>query len=231
DALRTGYPSDFEALSLTSWNNDYVLLNGDKKLTGKGMWVQHEFPAMFTFKMLSGNLDALKDPSTILISSSLAKALFGDDDPVNKTVRIDNRMDMVVGGVYDDLPFNTTFQETQFLLPWESNENGLNNQTDWMNHSGQLFVQLSSEADFDVVNGKVKGIPTPHIKDWKEEIMLHPMSQLHLYDQFENGKAAGGKIQFVWLFGIIGAFVLLLACINFMNLSTARSEKRAKEVG
>ncbi|HLT74518.1 MAG TPA: ABC transporter permease, partial [Ohtaekwangia sp.] len=231
DALRTGYPSDFEALSLTSWNNDYVLLNGDKKLTGKGMWVQHEFPAMFTFKMLSGNLDALKDPSTILISSSLAKALFGDDDPVNKTVRIDNRMDMVVGGVYDDLPFNTTFQETQFLLPWESNENGLNNQTDWMNHSGQLFVQLSSEADFDVVNGKVKGIPTPHIKDWKEEIMLHPMSQLHLYDQFENGKAAGGKIQFVWLFGIIGAFVLMLACINFMNLSTARSEKRAKEVG
>ena len=231
DALRTGYPSDFEALSLTSWNNDYVLLNGEKKLTGKGMWVQAEFPAMFTFKMLSGNLEALKDPSTILISSTLAKSLFGDDDPVNKTVRIDNRMDMVVGGVYEDLPFNTTFQETQLLLPWENKENWLNNQTDWMNHSGQLFVQLSSEADFDVVNGKIKGIPTPHIKDWKEEIMLQPMSQLHLYDQFENGKAAGGKIQFVWLFGIIGAFVLLLACINFMNLSTARSEKRAKEVG
>src|SRR5690606_24455167 len=152
-------------------------------------------------------------------------------DPVNKTVRIDNRMEMVVGGVYEDLPFNTTFRETQLLLPWENKENWQNTVTDWRNHSGQLFVQLSSEADFDVVNGKIKSIPTPHIKDWKEEIMLHPVSQLHLYDRFENGKVAGGKIQFVWLFGIIGAFVLLLACINFMNLSTARSEKRAKEVG
>src|SRR5690606_11368385 len=143
DALRTGYASDFEALSLTSWNNDYVLSTGERKLSGKGMWVQHEFPAMFTFKMLSGNRDALKDPSTILISSSLAKALFGDDDPVNKTVRIDNRMEMVVGGVYEDLPFNTTFRETQLLLPWENKENWQNTVTDWRNHSGQLFVQLS----------------------------------------------------------------------------------------
>jgi ABC-type antimicrobial peptide transport system permease subunit len=231
DALRTGYTTDFKAVSLTSWNSDYVLSTGDRKLAGKGMWVQYDFPDMFTFNMLSGRSDVLKDPSSILICSSLAKALFGNDDPVNKPIRIDNRVDMIVGGVFEDLPHNTTFHETQLLLPWENKENWLNKRTDWMDHNGQLFVLLSDEADLHMVSEKIRSVPTPHIQKWKEEIMLHPMSQLHLYNEFENGKVSGGRVQFVWLFGIIGVFVLLLACINFMNLSTARSEKRAKEVG
>ena len=231
EALRTGYAGDFEAVSVVSWSGTYVLSTGERKLSGKGMWVQREFPAMFTFKMISGHEDALKDPSTILISHSLSTALFGDEDPVGRSVQIDSRMDMVVGGVYEDLPYNTTFQEIQLLLPWENNENWLSRHTDWKNHSARLFVQLNAGSDLDAVNEKIKNVPTTHIEEWKEEIMLHPMTMLHLYDQFENGKATGGRIQFVWLFGITGAFVLALACINFMNLSTARSQKRAREVG
>ena len=155
EALRTMHAGDFEAVSLASWSNSYLLSTGEKKLSGKGMWVQPAFPAMFTLNILKGKQDVLKDPSTILISSSLSKALFGNDDPVNKSLRIDNKMDLVVGGVYEDLPYNTTFRETQLLLPWENKENWLNSQTDWTNHCGQLFVKLINGADLNIVNEKI----------------------------------------------------------------------------
>lgn len=231
DALRDGYASDFKSVSLTSGNNSFMLTHNDTKFPANGMWVQRAFPSMFTLKMFSGSYAALNNPSTTLISSSLAKALFGEDEALGKSIRLDNRFDLVVGGVYEDFPYNTTFQGTQLLLPWDNKENWLNAQTDWTNHCGQMFVQLHDGVDLQVASDKIKAVPTSHIQKWKEEAMLQPMADVHLYNEFENGKASGGRIQFVWLFGIIGVFVLLLACINFMNLSTARSEKRAKEVG
>ncbi|MEP7109987.1 MAG: ABC transporter permease [Ferruginibacter sp.] len=231
DALRTQYAVDFKRVSLASWSNDHVLAVGDKKLSVAGMWVQPDFPEMFSLKMLQGKRGVLNDPSSILLSQSFAKAVFGNDDPMNKTVRVDNKLDLKVAGIYEDLPHNTTFYNTKLLLPWGHEDNWLNKQTNWDNHCGQLFAELNDQADFNKTSAKIKSVPTPYIKDWKEEIILHPVNKLHLYNDFVNGKAAGGRIQFVWLFGIIGVFVLLLACINFMNLSTARSEKRAKEVG
>ncbi|MEO6673802.1 MAG: ABC transporter permease [Ginsengibacter sp.] len=231
DALRKNYPNDIKYSSYTSWGDDHVISAGEKKLPGLGRWVQQDFPEMFTLKILQGSRDALKDPSSLLISESLAKALFGNTNAVNKVVRIDNKMDMKVGGVYADLPHNTTFYNTKLLLSWDNKENWRATQTDWDNHCAGLFVELYGNADFDKTTAKIKNLPTPHITAWKEDLLLQPMDKLHLYSEFKNGKAVGGRIQFVWLFGIIGVFVLLLACINFMNLSTARSEKRAKEVG
>ncbi len=231
EALRTKYAQDFKHVSLTSWVNDYLLTTGDKKIARKGMWVQPDFIQMFTLTMLRGSRNALNDPSSVLLSQSLAKAIFDEADPLNKVIRIDNKFDLKVAGVYEDLPHNTSFYNVQLFLPWEHPENGLNRQKAWDNHCGRLFVQLSDQADLNKTNAKIKQLPTPFIKAFKEEIMLHPVDKLHLYTEFKNAKAVGGRIQFVWLFGIIGVFVLLLACINFMNLSTARSSTRAREVG
>jgi len=232
--LRTRYPADFRRVVLASANRDHILATEDKKIQTRGLWAEPDFPEIFTFKMEEGARAALSDPSSILLSHSLAKTLFGQASPVNKTIRIDNKIEMKVVGVYEDLPFNTTFHDVGFLLPWSryiSSDTALKAaQTQWDYHGFQLFVEVNDNADFDRLSERIKTIPSKHIEE-KELLFLHPMDKWHLYSTFRDGKAEGGRIQLVWLFGIIGVFVLTLACINFMNLSTARSTQRAKEVG
>jgi ABC-type antimicrobial peptide transport system permease subunit len=233
--LLTKYPNDIKKLALTSWNETYSIKAGGRSLSSIGIWTQPDLPEMLTLKMLKGSRDALKDPSSTLIAQSLAKALFGNADPVNKTIRLNNKADVKVAGVYEDLPQNTTFYDVKMFNAWDKYtqvEDWLKYSVDnWDNHSFRLYAQINNKAAFENVNKKIKNIADPYKVPGKDKILLHPMAQWHLYSDFTDGKVTGGNIRFVWLFGIIGVFVLLLACINFMNLSTARSEKRAKEVG
>ena len=238
DELRSKFGSDFKNISMASWNFGHVLAVDDKKITANGMWVEPNFPSMFSVRMLKGNINALSDPSTILINASLAKTLFGDADPINKMIRLDNKDNYKVAGVFEDFPHNTTLYDSKLFLPWKkyiTTEEWLKNAaTQWNNHSWQAFVQVADNINMDKETEKIKNVVMVHKNaktDGREQAVLFPMDKWRLYSDFKDGKAAGGRIQFIWLFSIIGVFVLMLACINFMNLSTARSEKRAKEVG
>ena len=236
--LRTNYGGDFKHIAIGYYIGDHLLSLDNKKLKKAGGYFEKDAPELFSLDIVKGN-NKFDDPSSLLLSESAAKAYFGDADPINKLMKIDNQLNVKVTGVYKDLPHNSTFADLSFLSTWEliyNNTEWIRTMEDpWRPNAFTLFVQVNDNADFATVSARIRDAKLKKVNEQlakkKPELFLQPMSYWHLRSEYKNGVNVGGAIQYVWMFGIIGAFVLLLACINFMNLSTARSEKRAKEVG
>jgi len=238
DGLRQLYGSKFTYLVMSSGDGNHNIASGDKKFFQKGNFMSAEAPDMLSLRMQRGTRGGLKDRHAILLSASIARSLFGDKDPMGATVTIDNRVAVTVTGVYEDIPLNSEFATTGFIMPWDLYTSEWkwvkDAQGNWDFNAFTCYAMVPPGADMAQVSRQIynlKNEADPGAKERHSGVFLFPMSRWHLYSSFENGINNDGQIKYVRLFGAIGLFVLLLACINFMNLSTARSEKRAREVG
>ncbi len=240
EELRTKYP-DFKAVAMCDWGSDHSLVMGNQKFSKFGHYLGEQGVDMFSLNILKGDKNPLKDPTSIVLTEELATTLFGNQDPIGKVLKMDNVVDLKVTAVVGKQPKNATLQ-FDYLLPWDLQIKVLdyikNQQDAWGSNSFQVYVQLKDGVNPEKTNTNIKNIVLNHAKDdklmqtsIKPQVFLHPMAKWRLYGDFTDGINTGGFIKYVKLFGIFGLIVLLIACINFMNLSTARSEKRAKEVG
>ena len=216
-ALKEGVPG-IKQTARIGWNTLSLISYKEKAIRGSGTAADPAFLTMFTFPLLKGNTStALSGINNIVITESFAKKVFGNEDPMGKTITYDNKEPFTVTGVLKDIPNNTSFQ-FEYLIPWAYAVKIHEDYPWWGSNSIQTYVELQPGISTDEVNNKIKNIVKEHERDSTTEIVLHPMK-------------TGGRITYVRMISMIAAFILLIACINFMNLSTARSEKRAKEVG
>ena len=235
------YGQQFKRITRTTFQQEKILTANEIKITSRGLYVDASAPELFSFKMISGTRNALTEMHSVMLAQSVATALFGSQDPINQTIRINNKTDVTVTGVFEDFPQNTEFSDVKFFAPWSQylsenkwiQERALN---DWRNHFLKLYVEIEEGSTFQAVSSQIKSAlqfapeDMEKAKKRKAELDLYPMSDWHLYPPW-LGTGQMEPVFMLKLVGAIGAFVLALACINFVNLSTARAEKRAKEVG
>lgn len=235
--LKNKYAADFEHIALYRYSSASLSVEGgDEKTNSLGFYAESAFTDILSLELIKGSVDRLADPSSILISERLAAILFNKADPIGRAIKVNNELSAKVTGVYRDFATNADFNRREFILPWNhlvaTRPWVKDAYNQWNNNSFFILAKIAEKADLAQVTNKVKNllVGKPD-RDDHPEIILQSAADWHLRGEFRNGKNVGGNIQFVWMFGLIGVFVCLLACINFMNLSTARSQKRAIEVG
>lgn len=218
---RLSYPEP----TLISYNQNNFKMNA--------VFGDPDFLKIFDYKVSKGNPKTfLNSVDGVILTETLAKNLFGNEDPLNKVVKLDNKESLKVEGVIADRPKNSTL-ELDYIMSWKLYDklNPWTKNSGWGNNYCMMFAQLQDNSAFDRINNQLKGMIKAHDKEVNGEPFMHPLTKWHLYDKFENGKNVGGKIDQLRIFFLLAFCILLIACVNFMNLSTAKSEKRAREVG
>jgi putative ABC transport system permease protein len=215
----------------TTWGNEVLFSLKDKPIYEQGLYVDPPFLTMFQLQFVQGNAGtAFAQLHSLVISETMAIKFFGTTNIVGKTLKVDNKQDYVVSGVFRDLPKNVSF-DFNWLSPFKIYEDQNKWLREWGNNSVRTYVETQPDVDMSAINKKLYGYIQTKQKQGSAHMSIYPMSRWRMYDNFENGKEVPGVIRYVNLFNVIAWIILIIACINFMNLSTARSEQRAKEVG
>jgi putative ABC transport system permease protein len=222
---------DIQMASQFLWESEPLFTVGNIFDKEKGRYVQKDFLKMFSFKLAKGNAaTALARPDAVVISKNLADKYFRGENPVGKVIRIDNKDNVIVTGVLDKLP-ELSSVKFDFLMSWEQWVKNNDWAKDWGNNGPRCYVMLSPNNSVEKVNAKIKNYIKTKNKDSNVELFLQNFGESYLYSDWENGKQNGGRIEYVRIFSIVAIIILLIACINFMNLATARSLRRAREIG
>ncbi|HLX65580.1 MAG TPA: ABC transporter permease [Puia sp.] len=238
DAIRRDVP-EVKYVAQADFGGLHSLMSGDKKLYSNGLFAGEDFLKIFRFQLLEGSAEeVLKEPASIVLTRSAAIALFGHADPINKTLRLDNLHEVKVTGVLADLPANSSLS-FDYIIPFtfyvQTQDWIRQNLGNWNMDPIQTFVALQPNVPEEQAGAALRPIYKKYDQDGykaeKLEAFIYPLKDWHLYSNFKNGVVSGGFIDYVRMFSIIGLLVLVIACINFTNLSIARSERRAREVG
>ena len=221
------------AVTHYSYPQDHLLSYKYNSMKKQGMFTDSDFLKIMDYDFIKGNMGkALRETNSVILTETMARNMFGNEDPINKVIKLDNLEPLKVEAVIADLPKNSSFA-FDYLMTWKLYEQLQPNILGggYGNNFCETLVQLKGPDSYDKANELVARLYEKNRKEKLTRFELYPIAKLHLYDKFENGKSVGGKIEQIRIFFMLAFCILLIACVNFMNLSTARSEKRAKEVG
>lgn len=228
-SIRSSMPETKYTARVSYFNNSVIRIN-DKALYASGIYTEPDLFSMMTFPVLEGNpVSALKSGNEVIVTEAAAYKLFGTPNAIGKQITVD-KTPFIVGAVVHNVPANSTLQ-FEMVFPFSYFEQYNDWLKKWDDNRIQTWMQLKPASNIALLNKKLTTLLQTRSNDKSVSLFVYPLTRLHLYGSFSNGQPNGGTINLLMLLAALGVFIILIACINFMNIATARSERRGREVG